>query len=214
MSHAAIIVALDRKVITPKSSKAKVNAAIGHEMHPFDEAGDFFKDGTRWDWWVIGGRYTGRFAPHPDYVRKGDLDLDRMEQARIKEITKQWAEIKKEKDRGNPFYTKIPDTLEEWIGKRAGKPSAYAFLVNRHWHENERMGWFGMSHTTECEVASPHNATTTEEVKGKCVVKDKKTGAQIINWAVDDANWTAKYWDRFIAPLHDDTILAVVDFHV
>ena len=53
MSHARAIVAI------PADRANDVQSAIEWEMMPFDENGEWFRDGSRWDWYVIGGRYTG-----------------------------------------------------------------------------------------------------------------------------------------------------------
>lgn len=28
-------------------------------LEPYNEDGEWFKEGSRWDWWVVGGRFTG-----------------------------------------------------------------------------------------------------------------------------------------------------------
>ena len=47
MSHAVVLVA-----IRPTDD---VEAAIAEQMQPFDENGEWFADGSRWDWYQIGG---------------------------------------------------------------------------------------------------------------------------------------------------------------
>lgn len=45
-------------------------------LAPYDEAGEWFADGSRWDWWVVGGRYTGLLTP--DYNPTDDpLNVER-----------------------------------------------------------------------------------------------------------------------------------------
>jgi hypothetical protein len=100
-------------------------------------------------------------------------------------------------------------TLEQYIAENILHPfpSFYAFLRNRHWHENERLGWFGGSTVTECEV---HN----EERVGKCLFRDEKTGAQVLCWKSDKKNWASKFYDRFVKSLDPETLLVSVDYHV
>lgn len=55
--HASLIVALDGR---PKD----IEAAVAFQMEPFDENGVWFADGSRWDWWQIGGRWTGLLSSY------------------------------------------------------------------------------------------------------------------------------------------------------
>ena len=67
MSHASVIVALSPEQI---ASAGGVEEAVAFQMAPFEES-SWFADGTRWDWYSIGGRYSGKFAP-PDYEPEDD----------------------------------------------------------------------------------------------------------------------------------------------
>lgn len=55
MSHAAIIASPTLESVL----KLGIEGALSWEMEPFDENGQWFRDGSRWDWYRIGGRYTG-----------------------------------------------------------------------------------------------------------------------------------------------------------
>lgn len=84
MSHAACL------VIVPGSVEVEgVEAAVEHEMAPFDENGDFFKNGSRWDWWQVGGRYTG-FLGDSNIVRRRDLDLGKLADERRRVRIEEW----------------------------------------------------------------------------------------------------------------------------
>lgn len=61
MSHASVLVALSPDDL--QRAGGNVEEAVKHQMEPFDENGTWFREGSRWDWWSIGGRYSGRFAP-------------------------------------------------------------------------------------------------------------------------------------------------------
>jgi hypothetical protein len=90
--------------------------------------------------------------------------------------------------------------------------SAYAFLRDRHWHEGQRMGWFGMSAKTECEIANPNGSV--EEMVRRCKYRDDKTGAVVVYWNEPWEVWKEEFRKRFVEPLPDDAVLAVVDYHV
>jgi hypothetical protein len=69
--HASVIVALspadlETAGLDPAGDEtdfqvALINA-VAHQMQPFNENGKWF-DGSRWDWYSIGGRFSGKFAP-------------------------------------------------------------------------------------------------------------------------------------------------------
>jgi len=49
MSHFLVI------VLTDEQDEDEVERLLA----PYDEGGEWFKDESRWDWWVVGGRFTG-----------------------------------------------------------------------------------------------------------------------------------------------------------
>jgi len=199
MSHAVVLVAVECK-------EHDIEDAIQFQMEPFDEKDECFRNGSRWDWWVIGGRWKGCLMGHNFTTRKelsrAKWELEREEEAR--------ADFRKgmeddEKLRSLCWGITPGMTEDEYAAKH--KPIYFgAFLHNRHWHENERLGWFGGTAKSECQIGRE------EVLKGKCLVKDEKTGAQIVGW--NDDKWQAKFWDRFIEPLAPDTWLVAVDYHV
>lgn len=51
MSHFSVL------VITPPDQD--LEATISKLMEPFNENGEGFREGSKWDWWQIGGRWSG-----------------------------------------------------------------------------------------------------------------------------------------------------------
>lgn len=45
-------------VLVPQGT-SDVNAKVTELLAPYDEDGEWFREDSRWDWWVIGGRFTG-----------------------------------------------------------------------------------------------------------------------------------------------------------
>jgi hypothetical protein len=183
-------------------------------MQPFDENGGWLADGTRWDWWVIGGRWDG-------YMGKGNIlqvkaiHPNKFKSKRQKDAEESWDNFSNDKkDKGeivavlwncDPNITKekfISDRTQGWF------PSHYAFLYDRKWHERERMGFFGMSAKTECEIAGKENVH-------RCKAKSQTDpDAYIVTWGEDRPTWECKFYDRFIKPLSPETFLVTVDYHV
>jgi hypothetical protein len=62
MSHAVVICILPHGTrINPRETDllAAVNPLVSDLMAPFNENDEWGREGSKWDWWVIGGRWTG-----------------------------------------------------------------------------------------------------------------------------------------------------------
>lgn len=276
MSHASVIVALSPSDLEKHANN--VEAAIAYQMEPFDENGEWFREGSRWDWWQIGGRFTGKLDPgydpeddpenwetcficrgagrradavgqearqrDPDYTCNGcqgqgrslkwptawknftgdvklrrDLDEATLRAGQEKQARKLWAKWLAEKDKSDTrrewsYGFKPDESLESLLARYTSRSlQAYAFLKERAWYEQSRLGWFGASTATECERRSL--AETGEEYTGRCLHTCPHTGARIVSFQEeDDERWPQLYWPRFIRPLLPETTLVIVDYHV
>ncbi len=205
MSHACVIVAVDLV-----GQESDLESLVAYQMEPFNEHGDWFKDGSRWDWYQIGGRFSPWFASR-DSLRVRDLSPEEILDHREKSLRDDWKTAQERHPDMREFvYGVKPGESEDAFVNRvltSWFPAAYAFLRNRHWHENERLGFFECSTATECE-----RKAEGEVVVGKCLFREKD--AQVIVWNEPKENWKAKYHRRFIAPLPPETWLVAVDYHV
>lgn len=277
MSHASLLVALSPEDVA--RAGGDIERAVSHQMEPFDENGKWFRKGSRWDWWTIGGRYTGRFAEpgydptsdprnlgtcflckgtgkrddelgyrarqaDPNYscngcggkgksvkfssewvpvgnvARRADLSEERLrESARLK-AESVWAEWEAEKmkddfSREEIYGIKAGETRADYVARKSAIVfSCYAFLKDREWNETARLGWFGSSAKTECEIKAEESG---EAFSGRCLHKDEATGAKIVSWTGpkdDEEMWARMFWPRFVRRLPDDYTLVVVDYHV
>ena len=277
MSHAAVLVALSPDDV--KRAGGDVKEAVAYQMEPFNENGEWFKDGSRWDWWVIGGRFTDRLdaerydpssdpankqtcwlcngtgkrddalgrqerqrdpsygcngcggtgmeTKHPsefvdrgNVARRGALTEDGLLAARRKRFEKYWDEYQTELRGGNKsaafvYGIKEGDVDKEtYVASRTKHFSTPVFLKDREWHEHVRMGWFGGTVKTECELKA---AEKGEEFVGRCIHQTEDGSAKIIDWTGpkdSDEKWDALFWARFLRNLPDDYLLVVVDYHV
>jgi hypothetical protein len=206
MSHALLLVALEGV----QNNEKVVEEAVASQMEPFNENEEMFRTGSRWDWYQIGGRYKERLLGK-DVARKGDLSIEALKQDRRRRFTETYKEAEKEKSFSKLLYGVDPSktTLEEWLNKNVDSSSpltAYAFLRSRHWNEGERLGWFGCSTATECELAGANTK--------KCVTKDPRSEARIVTWNESEEEWDRQFYHRFIENLPDESLLVVVDYHV
>lgn len=219
MSHAFIIVAL-----SPEDIKGTINGtveeAVAYQMEPFNENDSWFADGSRWDWWTIGGRYSGRLLGRNEILRS-ELDeaaLTAFRRERFAEVWDQAAKDEKADDnwRSLAYGIEPGETRESFIAKGAASPlTASAFLKDCAWKEGHRMGWFGMPARTECNMKSIE--TTGEEYTGRCIHECEGRGvaAKIISFEDgDNDQWNSLFFARFIRNLPPETLLVGVDYHV
>lgn len=126
----------------------------------------------RWDWWVMGGRYSGRLKlksgadgvrgqrswsneeepiadGFADQAKIGDLDWDGMAQHRMSERVKWWVEYEKAVAKGDSAFAMMEfgvergQTREQYI--EAGREfSCFAVVKNGKWYERGAMGWWGI----------------------------------------------------------------------
>ncbi len=209
MSHAVVIVAVD-------GPARSIKKQIEYEMAPFDENGECFGDGSRWDWWTIGGRWTGFFMGK-DVIRRKDIDAEAFREFRRKQLIADYEKTMTDKSLSSlspemrQFVTDIkPDESLEAFLKRClpeeAVISAYAFLRDRRWHENSRLGWWGTESATECEVKG-----SKEKV---CIYRNEKAGSAIFNFNDEQDYWRQRYYRRFIQNLNPEKYLVAVDYHV
>lgn len=227
MSHATVFVALD----APDVERLGIEEALAQQMLPFDENGEWFRDGSRWDWYVIGGRSTGMLTDYDP-----EIDPENQEVCQIcngsgvrprglMEFGQAWYDGCHGCNgcHGKGMSTKWPSQWKKYHGDivkvslldAAKLQPASAFLHARHWHEAERLGWFGSSTYTECERKDMEKPTADpDKWFGKCLHKDEELGAQVVCWNEPWEIWKEKFFHRFIEPLHPETTLVVVDYHV
>lgn len=205
MSHAAVLVAIPRV--------GDAEELVAKQMAPFDESGDWFRDGSRWDWWQIGGRFSDwTLAGYGDVVSRAELDVATLLANRTIVLRRSYREAErsgKDATWRSLVYDVQPDETEDVFIQRKLYPiGAHAFLADRAWHENGRMGWFGHSDaTTECEIATGEQPTI-------CRFAMKDEHAQVLTYRIDADRWRGTFWNRFIDKLSGDTRLVVVDYHV
>ncbi len=124
-----------------------------------------FNPNAKYDWYVIGGRWSGYFAKKPDMngmlgmpgvfgneprddyvdiIRAGDIDWKRMELDDIAEnseyFDEQMALPENERFRFDRIY-KDGMTKEEYVNKNIPK-TTFAVLHDGVWYERGQMGWF------------------------------------------------------------------------
>ena len=122
----------------------------------------------KWDWWRIGGRWTGFYvlkagargvrgdpgtgakrAPSgtADQCRKGDIDVEAMISRQRHQLTTAWHKSLTADPRHRNFMYGVADddTLESYIerGMRISPLQTLAILNNGEWVERGTMGWFG-----------------------------------------------------------------------
>jgi hypothetical protein len=227
VSHASLLVAL---TLAEVRQHGGIESALEWQMAPFNENGEWFRDGSRWDWYQVGGRFTGNldgYDPYADPINQEECDLCAGTGVRPDGLDKFGADWVTACGGCNGCHGKGTRTafrLKRHVGdiltvaelKRIGKfESSYAFLSNRHWHEAERMGFFGQSTYTECELKDLEKAKADpDKWFGRCLHKDEETGARVICWNEPHEVWKEQFVHRFVDPLPAEATLVNVDYHV
>jgi len=175
-----------------------------------DDDGDYgflINPDSRWDWWVIGGRWRGYFKLKPgrtgvvgdrsatdkedrriwpdgvDQARKGDIDFDSMRRLKLKEVRENWKKFlalqDKETREKEAYRLEIePDDTKEKYLRRKTSIATFGVVKDGQWYEKGQMGWWGF-------------------------VRDKK----------EDEAWQEEF-DKLLDGLPDDALLTVIDCHV
>jgi len=184
-------------------SSAKEWAEECHGCYLNKEAqyyGYYHNPNAKWDWFSIGGRWTGYFklkegaigglgtpgvfgnSPkdgYADFVEKGDIDWEGMRKDALADAKKWWeeAEGKDKSDRYFKYGIRKEDTEESYL-KRQSSTATFAVVKDGKWYEKGKMGWW---------------AITSEEK--------------------EDGMWEEEF-DKLISDIPDTTPLALVDCHI
>ena len=67
MTHFAVLVLTNEK--------DDIRAAVDKLLAPYDENGEFFREGSRWDWWEVGGRWRNALLPF-DHAPVSEVPTD------------------------------------------------------------------------------------------------------------------------------------------
>lgn len=170
-----------------------------------DEWGRWTNPNSKWDWYSIGGRWTGFFkikdnpkyskdiyigSPglmtesakkgYADSIRICDIDFEGMKKEKIEKAKEYWKEIQKKIAEGDKtvyliYGVKEGETEQEYIDDFCGF-STYAILKDGEWYAKGEMGWWGVSSN-------------------------------------EDENWSIEF-EKLIKSLPEDTLLTVVDCHI
>ncbi len=221
MSHACVLVAVD--VVNP-SDRAEIEAAVQFQMEPYDEGGEWFADGSRWDWYQIGGRFTGYLSDYDP--RKDERNMERCDTCGgtgvrpngLAEFGQEWFDGNngcngchgKGRRLAYSFRPFDGDVLQVKQLSATHAKAASAFLRERHWHEAQRMGWFGSTIASECELKAGDDP---DVLTRRCVTTGNEN-ARIIVWNEPWEIWEREFKKRFLEPLKPETVLVVVDYHV
>ncbi len=221
MSHACVIIAID--AVNPRD-RAEIEAAVAFQMAPYDENDEWFRDGSRWDWYQIGGRFTGMLSdydPRKDPRNIGVCEVcagTGIRPGGLAEFGQDWFEQMKGCNGCKGAGTRLNwgfvpfdgDIVQIKSLERSKIQPAHAFLHERHWHEGERLGWFGSTAATECELKA---ANDPDVLTRRCLTTGSED-ARIVVWQEPWELWEKAFVKRFIEPLPLETVLVVVDYHV
>jgi hypothetical protein len=199
----------------------KYGEAWNNKRYRKDENGDWTEYSTynpesKWDWYVLGGRWTGYFLPRKgksgklgqqgtfgnnpkegwvDQIKKGDIDFVEMKKAEEKRAKKTYKEFE-EKLKNDPQTKKFHPYFEFGVKNKSG--NNHEFIPETKEEYIERCN----------------------DLKTYAVVKDGVWYQKgDVGWfgmssnEKDEADWSAEFW-KLIRELPDDTMLSLYDCHI
>ena len=176
----------------------------GYIKDEFDDVwGRWTNPNSKWDWYQIGGRWSGFFkikdnpkypddiiigAPgvfgnkpitgYADSIRLCDIDFEGMKKDKIERAEKNWEAAQNETDKSSlhwKYGIEKDEAKEEFI-ENSAKFTTYALIKDSEWYAKGEMGWWAVSSN-------------------------------------EDENW-AEEFDKMIKSLPEDTLLTMVDCHI
>lgn len=136
----------------------------GYHQNDYGEWGYITNPNAKWDWYVIGGRWSqylrlknSNLRVDEAYVRDIDFGIDpeKYKKAlRFWEIAVEGAEpTAEEKEKWffyrSEYYVQEYGTKEKYAEMSASLSPFAVVTADGEWHEAGNMGWFGMSDTTK-----------------------------------------------------------------
>ena len=197
-----------KKYLDAKTEEELYEAEISPDTYEYDEDGNeltTYNPDAKWDWWVVGGRWSDTLLVPRDKVDKTYLEyMDDDEEywctneAKISDIFF-GIDPRKYEDYYNWWKDNVEAPDEKWdsfykkeyytdnytdaddYAKRCCAFSTFAVVTpDGKWHERGEMGWFG------CSGESPE----------------------------EGRDWDENYMDRFINNADPDDVLTIVDCHI
>lgn len=109
--------------------------------------GSTYNPDSKWDWWKVGGRWPNQLVTKSgvacDSATIGDLDLDGMRAANIRQAQQWWAEAEAaDAATRHVIHGITPSTTREQYIEKHAKFSTFAVVMDGKWFERGRMGWW------------------------------------------------------------------------
>lgn len=174
-------------VLLPEgTSKEEAQSTAEQMLAPYDENGDWFADGSRWDWWVVGGRWDGALlglpwqpvvetcsfckgtGVSPVATLREDGRYDHHFTGTAGTQTRDTGchvcdgTGKDEAWPTNDGYQTLERNFAEDPSKVAPDFLPAAYLDAQGWHEEGRMGWFGIIPDEHGAEGKPETAWAAE----------------------------------------------------
>lgn len=183
MSHFLVSVILPDNELIEGAARNGQDEIIQDEvaclLAPYNENGEWFKDGSRWDWWMIGGRWDGEicglaplvvYEPGPCKYCNGTGDRPDLEPPEWKEecggCNACHGEGRVRAWPTNGAFSTLERNMCRVFQVTDEGPGVAFVTPDGEWHENTRMGFWGME---------------IEDEEGK--TKDEKIGQFDQEWA-------------------------------
>lgn len=157
MSHFPVLVLVEEDASDREACESKAAELLA----PYDENGEWFRDGSRWDWWMVGGRFCGMLDGYDPVADPRNQETCHLcagtgrRESWPESVTEEWIEQCNGCNgcRGTGTRVVWPTNLAPHDGDvmaardvdRSKMPYAPVAIVtpDGQWHEEVRVGWFG-----------------------------------------------------------------------
>ena len=113
---------------------------------------------SKWDWWVVGGRWSGMLDGKDQAQLKEIPEPLLVDDYNIKELRSKFPKLyklyrdlftgRKEEFYKKEYFQEMYPTFKEYIKAEKDFTTFAVVDENGEWHEKGEMGWFGMSSET------------------------------------------------------------------
>jgi hypothetical protein len=142
------------------SCKEFIENYAGHKFNEEKQDYGYWENpNAKWDWWGIGGRYSGLLkvkegaSEWVDSALIKDIDFDGMRTLNTAKYEEYWDEALYENEVKKYFMYGIQkdDTKETYVNRNTEFCTYGVITPDGKWHSKGEMGWFGMSSETQEE---------------------------------------------------------------
>lgn len=211
----------------------------GYEFNSNGDVGRWTNPNSKWDWWVVGGRWTGFFKlkagaqgavgepglmtpraelGYCDSALKKDIDFECSRNAAAQEAAEKWEQVNSAVKRSDNFKTwqqvlDGPGDIDEKRKEYRSQAEVIAFHSLKDGFFSSVEDYFIPKSVYVMAARNAAGVTFAVVKDGQWYEKGEMGWWGMVSGAKDQEVWNQEYWN-LIDGLPEDTLLSVVDCHI